>query len=165
MKKLEHIDRIHLDAAEGWLGLGDYSSASDELDQITQTSQTHSAVLLLRCDVFQAAEKWEQLSALADSLVQAKPRLLNAWIQRSYALHELKRTQAAFDQLLLGVSRFPKQWLIRYNLACYQCQLGNQIEAKKWLDEAIVIADEADIRELALGDPDLEPLWPHLAKI
>jgi hypothetical protein len=35
MNKLSPQDQRYLDAAEGWLGLGDHLSASKELEQIT----------------------------------------------------------------------------------------------------------------------------------
>ena len=37
MKKLPLPDQRHLDAAEGWLGLGDYLTANEELENITQS--------------------------------------------------------------------------------------------------------------------------------
>jgi len=35
MKKLPLSDQRHLDAAEGWLGLGDHLAANEELVQIS----------------------------------------------------------------------------------------------------------------------------------
>jgi hypothetical protein len=36
-----------------------------------------------------------------------------------------------------GIStRFPEEWLMGYNLACYACQLGNRDEARHWLELA-----------------------------
>jgi hypothetical protein len=43
MKSLEQADRVHLNAAEGWFGLGDLVSASDELEKITPAFRAHPA--------------------------------------------------------------------------------------------------------------------------
>ena len=63
------------------------------------------------------------------------------------------------------VDKFPDLYLIRYNLACYACQLGNLEEAKQWLDKAFDIADKESVKLMVLKDPDLEPLWGEIAKI
>jgi hypothetical protein len=55
--------------------------------------------------------------------------------------------------------------MMRYNLACYACQLGNLKGAKAWLGKAIDLAGKKDIRLMALDDPDLEPPWSQIGKI
>jgi len=60
--------------------------------------------------------------------------------------------------LLPVVDKFPDQYIIRYNLACYACQLGNLKEARDWLKKAIDMADTKEVKLMALNDPDLEPL-------
>jgi hypothetical protein len=63
-------------------------------------------------------------------------------------------------------AKFPAEYLISFNLACYECQLGNLAAAKERLKEAIELAgDKKDIRLQALEDPDLEPLWSHIGEI
>ena len=51
---------------------------------------------------------------------------------------------------------------MRYDLACYECQLGRLEQAKKWLEETFRLADPKKMKLAALGDPDLEPLWREL---
>ena len=74
----------------------------------------------------------------------------------------MKRTQAAYDTLKPVADRFPNEWLMRYNLACYSCQLGHLKEAEQWLGKAIDLANKKDIRQMALEDEDLKPLWEKL---
>jgi hypothetical protein len=50
-------------------------------------------------------------------------------------------------------------------LACYSCQLGHLKEAMLWLGKAIDLAGRKDIRQMALADPDLKPLWPKIGEI
>ena len=41
MKSLDHLDQIHMTAAQGWLELSNIVEASEELDQITATARAH----------------------------------------------------------------------------------------------------------------------------
>ena len=166
LKSLNHTDRIHLNAAEGWLGLGDFVSATNELEEISPEFRVHPAVLLMRCQIYSAAKKWDAVIAIADTLVKQLPKLSDAWIHRSFALHELKRTRDAYDKLLPAADKFKTQWVIAYNLACYCCQLGLLKEAMTWLELAIDRAEKnEDIRSIALEDPDFEPLWADIGNI
>ena len=166
MKSLEQADRVHLNAAEGWFGLGDLVSASDELEKITPAFRAHPAVLLMRCKIYQAAKKWDYLIEISQTLIEQLPKLAEAWIHRSYALHELNQTREAFDLLLPAAKKFPKLPVIPYNLACYACQLGKLEDAMKQIEQAIDLADKKnDIRLDALEDPDLEPLWLQIGDL
>jgi hypothetical protein len=84
----------------------------------------------------------------------------NSWgyIHWAFSLHELKRTKEAQGVLLPIADKFPNQYIISYNLACYCCQLGQKKESMQWLGKAIDLAGEKVIRVMALDDPDLEPL-------
>lgn len=50
--------------------------------------------------------------------------------------------------------------VIHYNLACYECQLGELEVAKARLRHAFKL--DAHLRTLALDDEDLKPLWDSL---
>ena len=49
--QLQHPDSFYLDAAQGWLGLGDHVQANEELEQISPTMRAHPDVLAVRYDV------------------------------------------------------------------------------------------------------------------
>jgi hypothetical protein len=57
---------------------------------------------------------------------------------------------------------FPKVWVVPYNLACYCAQTGRLSEAMAWLQKAIEISGERDVRAQALEDPDLKPIWNEI---
>ena len=86
-------------------------------------------------------------------------------VHRSYCLHELKRSEEARDNLLRVVDKFPEDPIMRYNLACYECQLGRLEQAKNWLQKAYESGDPKKIRSMALEDPDLKPLWREIGEI
>ncbi len=60
---------------------------------------------------------------------------------------------------------FPKESLIPYNLACYECQAGNLKAAWNWLEKAFDAGDAKRFKLMALEDPDLEPLWVQIGEI
>lgn len=155
-------DQRHLDAAEGWLGLGDHLAALEELDQITLALKNHPLVLEVRYKIHSAAKNWPGALEVAQAMAKLLPD--NPWgpFHSAYALHELKRTQEAYDLLRPAVEKFPALWLIGFNLACYSCRLGNLPEAMSWLGQAIDLAGKKNIRTLALDDEDLEPLWARI---
>jgi hypothetical protein len=62
---------------------------------------------------------------IGEALVKTAPARPDSWIHRSYAQHELKRTEEASDLLLPAAHLFPGHWQIVYNLACYASRLGN----------------------------------------
>ncbi len=156
---LEPPDSLHLLAAQGWLELGNPTDANAELEQITPELRSHPEVLEVRWEVHAAAKEWEAALEIAAALLQLAPDEAIGWVHRSYALHELKRTAEARDNLLRVVDKFPLSATMRYNLACYECQLGRLEQAKQRLEKAFALGDVQKMKLAALGDPDLEPLW------
>ena len=164
-KGLPHPDNHHLEAAEGWIELGNWREANEELEKITPQLRAHPFVLELRYKVYEAAEKWDMALEVAKGLREILPANQWGYFYTAYALHELKRTQEAYDLVKGIIRKFPKHQMMHYNLACYSCQLGNLKEAMKWLEKAIDLAGTEDIRLMALHDHDLEPLWIQIGEI
>src|ERR1035438_3361521 len=101
---------------------------------------------------------------IAGTLAKLMPEKHAAWISWAYATR--RKTGGGILEaksiLLEAERKFPGDWLIPYNLACYDCQLGNLKEAMVWLEKAIELAGEKDIRLKALEDPNLEALWGRI---
>ena len=165
MEPLEPPDNFHLSAAVGWLGLGNWHEANEELEKITLALRAHPEVLEIRWIIYAKAEKWDQCVDIGNALIIVAPDRSFGWIHRSFALHCLKRTQEALDSLIPAAFHFPNEWHIRYNLACYACRLGNYKEAREWLKFAFDLGDAKQIKLLALADPDLEPLWNDIGEV
>ena len=150
-------------AASGWIDLGDHAEANAELEQVHPSLQGHPEVLKVRWGIFAASRKWSEAVDLARRLRHLAPNDSFGSIHTAFALHEMKRTQEAFDVLFPAVERFPKCETIPYNLACYTAQLGNLDEARTWLRKAIEVGHPKQVKSMALDDPDLQPLWSEIA--
>lgn len=154
----------HLRAAEGWLELGNTREAESELSQLAPGFAKHPAVLELRWQIQAGARRWEHCIETARAITQVAPDVALGWIHLSFALHELKRTRDAWDNLIAVVESFPEEPTMRYNLACYACQLGDLPAARRWLKKAFALGREEETKEMALEDPDLKPLWSEIAE-
>lgn len=154
---------LYLRAAEGWFELGNSAEAEAELDQIPPGLQAHPEVLSLRWQISASAKDWEEGVQIASTLMQVAPEEPLGWIHRSYALHELKRTAEARDNLLRVVDQF-RSVTILYNLACYECQLGRHEHARSWFRKALEVGDPKALKSAAARDPDLAPLRDELSE-
>jgi predicted Zn-dependent protease len=165
IKPLDVPDSFYLQAAEGWLGLGDMESATNELREISPAEQTHPAVLCVRYEIYSKAKQWDQAVEVADDLIKMLPEEPFVWISLAYATR--RKTGGSIPKakkILLGAElKFPKHYLFPYNLACYCSQLGEMEEAEQWLKRAAVI-DNAAVKKIALEDADLKPLWKKMGR-
>ena len=163
MPDLQQLDAIHLRAAEGWVGLGDFAAANDELEKISQTNRAHPDVLQLRWRIYAHADNWDACLDIATALTTMKPERRFGWVHRAHALDKLGRTQEAKDLLVSVVNDFESNSTIPYHLARYCSRLGQIDQAKQWLDKALLAAEGTEavenLRKLVSEDPDLEPLW------
>lgn len=157
-------DKRHLEAAEGWLELGAHIEAEVELEHISPENRAHSAVLEVQWQVLAKAKKWEAALDIASAIIRLSPEDTFGWVHRSFSLHELKRTAEAKDKLLQVVDRFPDEAIMRYNLACYECQLGHLDQARNWLEKAFKLSDPKKMKLMALDDVDLVPLRKCIAE-
>jgi predicted Zn-dependent protease len=148
-----------INAADGWLDLGDWRSANEELENVPAPLRAHPVVLEMRFRVYSMAKSLELALEVAEALVKLQPNDPQPLIHRSYVLHDMKRTQEAYDLLLPALKRFKDECIIAYNLACYACQLGDLARAKELLALACDRGDAKEIKLMALDDVDLAPLW------
>jgi hypothetical protein len=122
----------------------------------------HPEVLGVRYELFENAECWLKCEEVAEEIILLEPESTFGCICRSFALHEQDLTATAREKLLPAVDLFPDGITIRYNLACYECVLGNMSQAKLHLAEAFNIAHNQNCtdewKSQMLGDPDLKPL-------
>ena len=162
MKALEPPDCHHLSAALGWFELANWQEANEELEKIAPTLRAHPDVLEVRCAIYAKLERWETVLDIAKAISQLDPDRTFGPIYLACAFHKLKRTEEARLVLVKILNRFPTDWLVRFNLACYECQLGNQAVAWAYLAEAFELGDAKAVKLLALNAYDLEPFWKQI---
>jgi hypothetical protein len=151
-------------AAEGWLGLGDVAEAKAELLRVSEAHRQHPAVLDTLWSVHAAERDWASAFVVASQLVEVHPGLVAGWIHRAYAARRMPGggLAAALEALRPAAARFPSEAMIPYNLACYLAQSGAEEEAWGWYCQAAVLGKTGKVRELALQDEDLKPLWARI---
>ncbi|HEV2208781.1 MAG TPA: tetratricopeptide repeat protein [Verrucomicrobiae bacterium] len=163
--ELDHANRLHLDEAEGWLGLGDWVEANIALDKITPELRAHPDVLRVRCMIYCDAAQWQSCAEVAGALLAMLPEDAMGWINRAYALRRAPggSVQAAYDALLPAADRVHDREMVLFNLACYSCQLGRLKEAREWLTRCLAEASRHGMlkqrRLQAQEEPDLKALW------
>ena len=157
MASLDTADQHLLRAVEGWLELGNAAEAEREIQPLAVRAPLHPDVLTALWLICTHKEDWNKGVRVANTLAKAAPGLPAGLIHRSYALHELRRTQEAYDLLKPSLEVFPEEWVIPFNLACYLCQLNRLDEAKVLLNVALD-RGQYEARNAAQNDPDLEPL-------
>ena len=159
---LSTADAMHLLAAEGWLELGDWESALEELEEVEPKSATHPDVLRLSVEACVAGELWDEVIEVAGTLAHELPKDSIGHVHLAAALHTLGRTKEAWTTLLRVSDRFPDQWIIPYNLARYAAQLGDLVTARDLLAQAFKLGDAKALKLQSMDDPDLAPLWVTL---
>ncbi len=89
--------------------------------------------------------------------LKVQPENAGWWISLAYAVRRAESVEKAEAILLRAQAIHPQFAVIAFNLACYASVTGRFEEAKTRLQHAIDL--DKDIREMALDDEDLRPLW------
>jgi len=167
MQRLEPPDSHYISAAVGWLELGVPKEAEAELDQIAAGLQMHPDVLEVRWVILAQTRRWDAALEIARTLLRKAPHRSSGWLHQAYSLRRLGQQglKDAWDALLPAYDKFPREPTIPYNLSCYACQMSRFEEARTWLRRALKLGDKDKIKQMALDDPDLEPLWDEIKKL
>jgi tetratricopeptide (TPR) repeat protein len=157
---LEPPDQQYWQAAAGYVELGMFLEADTELDKIDPFNRAAPEVLAVRIAIYHGLKKWELMREVAKRLAEFQPDDLQWIISYAYAARRAESIHAAKEILLNAESKFPKEAIIKYNLACYCCQLREIDSAKNYLKKAFEI--DSSWRLNALNDEDLKPMWDSL---
>ena len=158
---LQHPDPMHLEAAAGWIQLGDYDSANDELEKIRAEWRAHPDVLDLRWLIYSHHEQWDACLDIASAIVKMTPDRVLSWVNKAYSMRWANdgSIEKAKPVLIEAAKLFSDDSMIQYNLACYSAQLGQLDAAQEHLDKAYELGNAKQIKLMALDDDDLKPLW------
>lgn len=157
---LELDDQQHVTAAEGYAALGMFLDANEELEQVDPDVRHVAEVLAVRVEIYRGLAKWDALATVAKKLAEFDPGEFRWWSAWAYGARRSQSVQAAREILMAALEHHPQCAMIRYHLACYECQLGNLEAAKESL--AIAFKKAPRLRSEALDDEDLQPLWDEL---
>ena len=167
MRKLEPPDSHCISAVMGWLELGNAREAEVELRNVSAEVATHPDVLEARYAVLSQQQRWPEALEAAQQLTRLAPKRVSGWLHQAYALRRVPDggLEAAWHALLPMSEIFPNNPTVPYNLSCYACQMDQLEAAWEWLERAITLAGKEAIKELALADSDLKPLWQRITAL
>ncbi|MDR4505668.1 MAG: hypothetical protein MRK01_12925 [Candidatus Scalindua sp.] len=140
-------------AADGYLDLKMYAEARKELQQVPKGYRNNSVYLWLMNRLSVDTEDWEMAVTISRTLWETQPDLVDTWVAYAYAVRRHEKITDARRILLQAIERFSEDAIIPYNLACYECQLGNIEKAKIYLKRAISL--DTNFRTIAIKDEDL----------
>ena len=90
---------FYINAAQGWLELGNFDEAINELEHLTPSRQTHPEVLQIKWQIRAKEKNWQACQNLAEAMVDLLPDWPIGWINLANALYFSERTQEAYDFL------------------------------------------------------------------
>ena len=157
---LESQAQRHLMAAEGYVELGMHLEANGELEEINADFRHLPEVLAIRLQIYRALEKWDLMQVVARALARQEPENVHWAVSWAYATRRAESIGAAKAILLEAVEQYPVEAILHYNLACYECVLGEMEVAQARLYHALKL--DPSFRLKALMDEDLAPLWESL---
>jgi len=161
---------MYLEAARGWLELGDARTATQELENISGLRRAQPDVLRVRLQIAMEARDWRSAFALAQGLIRVTQHDAEIFLWRSEALRHLPEggVHKALALLLEATNDFPNEAAMPFQLACYNCQLGEEATAQCWLALAFEAAQRQGClkkwKAAALENHDLAPLRKKMGR-
>jgi tetratricopeptide (TPR) repeat protein len=157
---LEPDQQLHLTVAQGFVELRMFLDADAAMDDIDPFCMRLPEVLAVRLQIYEALKRWEPMQVVAKMLVEYEPENVEWWISWACATRGAESVEAARLILVNAVKQDLNDAAIHYDLARYECKLGNLEGAKDRLKRCFGL--DPDCRLKALGDQDLEALWLSL---
>ncbi len=143
-------------AAQGYSELGMPEEAIAEIDSLPADARQHPAAIELRLLALVQAQRWTAALTASRELCRIVPDKSAGYIHAAFCLHELGKTEDAREMLLSGPEALHAEPTYHYNLACYECHLGNLDLARLHLEKSFNL--DRKFRDFAKVDPDLEAL-------
>ena len=150
----------YLDAALGWLDLGNWREASEELERLPPELRAAPQVLVLRCRIYAQAGRWQDVEMIAEGGAATYPQNHMLHMHRAWTRHMQGDTLGGVEVLTPAAARFPRSLAVVYAMACMCGALNRREEAKQWLRQALDLASNREkIMEQALAQRELFFLW------
>jgi predicted Zn-dependent protease len=163
MKHLAPNDRLHLNAADCWISLGDLEQAKVELTEVSPAFGDHPDVLQVCWHIAAKAGEWDRCVAIATKLTQTTPEHGFGWVHLDLSLRHLDRIGEAIRVLRQGIEQCGEAPTFELSLACCHARLGSLSRARKCVKRALELVKEPQARNRlllrALDEADLEAVW------
>src|SRR5215471_2316893 len=105
---LEPPDQQHWQAAVGYVELGMFQDANEELEKIDPFNRAAPEVLAVRLDIYRGLEKWELMQEIAKRLKEFEPDNIQWTISLAFATRRAFSIDIAMEILHSAEAKFPK---------------------------------------------------------
>lgn len=161
-KPILDSDRSAIDRAIGYIELGMYHDAHEEIESLAPALYSSKAILCLRASLYLEANWWKPLHEVARVLVNRWPGDCDHWILLGCASRRHISISESDDVFLEALIFHEFEPLIYFHLACNSAHMGNWADARHQLTNALLL--DPDIAKIAMEDPDLAPVWIELER-
>lgn len=158
-------EQFRIEAAKGWVLLGDLRDAHEELNHISKQWKQHPEVLELRWYLFAEEPDWESALPIAQKIHKKHPERLFGWLALAHSIFKSTLDAEAAFQLLSPAAEIFEGPQVAYGLACYASLTGDFTAARDWLSRAIEKSDDDQLEDFYKAHPELEALNDYLQKL
>ncbi|OUU39032.1 MAG: hypothetical protein CBC16_08075 [Verrucomicrobia bacterium TMED56] len=155
--------KTHLKRASGYFELEMFQQADRELRALPNEEPWLKKKKVFQLAIRQEVQDWKGMGTLARELRTECPNEEEWWVSDAYATRRSETIDEAKRILLDGLAVHYESAIIRYNLACYFCVLGQLEECIDFLKEAVLRDDKYKL--MAFEDEDLKKIRETLLKL
>jgi len=155
--------KVHWSRVTGYMQLGIIEEALIELAMLPDDDQWGKKKRAMRLEIFQQQKKWQEMAEVAHGLRMEFPEDVQWWIADAFATRRSQSIEQAREILLEGLVCHYEDATIRFNLACYACQLGSLGECMDFLKEAV--KRDKRFKVMAMEDEDLKDVRDALRQM
>jgi tetratricopeptide (TPR) repeat protein len=147
-------------AAEGWIDLGNYDEAAEELHNCPPAVKSSIEWVKLWVRVYAATNQWREVEMMCETLARHAPNDPFTIFNQAEAFHRQGRTREAFAALQYAPVNVKQGGEFFYLMARVLCALNEMTLALSCIGQAF--DEDPSIRMKALSDPELERVWLDL---
>jgi tetratricopeptide (TPR) repeat protein len=139
-----------------------WNDAWAELEGLAPEFRHLSQVIILRVLILNNLGRWAEAAIIGKGALRYYPDFGALYLATAHAVRNCFGAAEAKAVIAAGETFLEEEAVFHYMLACYDSALGNLIDAKEGLTRAFEL--QKSLREKALDEPDLEPLWESLGE-
>ena len=113
IEELSEIDQRHLNAAQGWITLGDCEEADHALEEVSPSAQAHPLVLLARQQVAVHRNEWQEVVEWAETIEGQWGRIPASIGAKAHALLQMGQLEEAMGCALPLVRAHPDEFYFK----------------------------------------------------